>query len=140
MKKDKVLKITLEDYSMAVDAVIQQMSLSMTSELLRSVVSGIVSQVSRAIWDRLIEERDGEDTKRRVNAAMLRDFIDEHFASYSDFSERAGIWFPHLYYILDGLDEINEDVVKKFASVFREYGVDFEEYLMPLPLERGEKE
>ena len=138
--KEKKITITLEDYSAAVDAVIEQMTLSMTSGLLRSVVSGIVSQVSRAIWDRLIEERDGEDAKRRVNAAMLRDFIDEHFASYSDFSERVGIWFPHLYYILDGLDEINEDVVKKFASVFREYGVDFEEYLMPLPLERGEKE
>lgn len=73
--------------------------------------------------------------KRRVDAAMLRDFIEAHFASYLDFSKRVGIWVPHLYYILHGLDEIDDDVVQKFASVFREYGVDFEEYLMPLPLE-----
>lgn len=73
--------------------------------------------------------------RRRVDAAMLEDFIEEHFASYLDFSKRVGICVPHLYYIFNGLDEIDEDVVKKFASVFREYGVDFEEYLMPLPLE-----
>lgn len=73
--------------------------------------------------------------KRKVDAAMLCDFIEEHFASYLDFSKRLGISYSHLYYILNRQVEITEKTVRKFESVFREYGVEFEEYLMPLPLE-----
>ena len=73
--------------------------------------------------------------RKRVDAAMLRDFIEEHFASYLDFSKRLGISYSHLYYILERRTEITEKTARKFESVFREYGVEFEAYLMPLPLE-----
>lgn len=73
--------------------------------------------------------------RRRVDAAMIEDFIEEHFASYLDFSKKVGISYSHLYYILERGAEITEKTVRKFESVFREYGVEFEEYLMPLPLE-----
>ncbi len=80
-------------------------------------------------------KEEGEMQRKRVDAAMLRDFIEEHFASYLDFSKRLGISYSHLYYILERRTEITEKTARKFESVFREYGVEFEAYLMPLPLE-----
>lgn len=52
--KEKKITITLEDYSKAVDAVIKQMTLPMTSEFSRSVVKGIASQVAWELWVRMM--------------------------------------------------------------------------------------
>ena len=70
---------------------------------------------------------EGEMQRRRVDAAMLKDFIEEHFASYLDFSKRLGISYSHLYYILNRRTEITEKTARKFESVFREYGGGFRE-------------
>lgn len=50
---EKKITVSLEDYRMAVDAVIKQMTLTMESEFSKKIVKGIASQVAWELWDRL---------------------------------------------------------------------------------------
>lgn len=57
MKENKIT-ITLEDYSKAVDAVIEQMTLPMTSDFSKSLVKLIVCSVARRLWRYLTHQKE----------------------------------------------------------------------------------
>ncbi len=59
--KEKKITVTLEDYRKAEDAVIKQMTLSMTSEFSKNLVKLIVCSVARHLWWHLTHQKERID-------------------------------------------------------------------------------
>lgn len=71
---------------------------------------------------------------KKIDGTMLKNFIDENFNSYMEFSNEVGISYSHLYYIFNEKITVGEKTLSKINAVLNDFGDSIDKYIYSDPI------